>query len=66
MLYVNTVDVSNNDDGTYTAMLECDGVRVRCEGAAWFDEGDNDYMLALFEEWHELAQAGEEGYTIVA
>ena len=65
MLNVNVIDVSDNDDGTYTAMLECDGTRVRCEGAAWFDEMDNDYMLALFEEWVELARAGEEGYRIL-
>lgn len=65
MLYVNTVDVSSNDDGTVTFELECDGTTVRCEGAAWFEDGDNDAMLALFEEVFQLAEAGEEGYTIV-
>lgn len=65
MLNVTVIDVSANDDGTYTAFLECDGTRVRCEGAAWFDECDADYMLALFEEWVDLAREGEEGYTIL-
>jgi hypothetical protein len=65
MLYVDMRDVADNTDGTVSATLVCDGVAVRCEGIAWLDEMDNDERMAVFEEWHELAQAGEEGYVIL-
>lgn len=66
MLYVDTVDVSDNTDGTVDVVLECDGTRVRCTGVAWFDEQDNEEMLALFEEWYSMAQMAEPGYAVLA
>jgi|DEB0MinimDraft_12_1074336.scaffolds.fasta_scaffold01059_2 hypothetical protein len=65
MLHVNVNSVTANTDSTFDVVLECDGTLVQCAGVAWLDEQDNDYMLGLFEEWHDLALEGEEGYTIL-
>jgi hypothetical protein len=65
MLYVETVDVADNADGTMTATLRCDGVTVRCDSMLFFEQLSNDEMIAVFEEWNEFAEAGETGYVFV-
>jgi hypothetical protein len=66
MLYVNVNSVTANTDSTFDVVLECDGTLVQCTGAAWFDAAyDEDELMTVFEEWHDLALGGEEGYTIL-
>ena len=66
MLYVSVNEVAANADGTFDVVLECDGTLVRCEGVAWFDaDHDADELMAVFEEWHDMALEGEEGYVIL-
>ena len=66
MLHVYLESVKENTDGTVDAVVHCDETRLQVTGLAWLDDdADNDYMLALFEEWHTLALEGEEGYTIL-
>lgn len=65
MLYVDVKSVTANEDGTFDVVLECDGVAVQCEGAAWFDCDSDDELMAVFEEWHSMALDAEEGYAIL-
>lgn len=65
MLYVETVAVVDNADGTVSATLRCDGVTVRCDEMMFFEQLDNEEMLAVFEEWNEFANAGETGYVFL-
>lgn len=44
-----------------------DGVKaVQCEDVLYLDFVSYDAMCAVYEEWCELADAGEDGYTFVA
>jgi len=66
MLYVDVKTVTATEDGLFTVVLACDGVEVQCEGVAWFDAAyDEDELIAVFEEWQDLALEPEEGYTFV-
>lgn len=66
MLYVDVKTVTANEDGTFDVVLACDGLEVQCEGVAWFDAAyDEDELMAVFEEWHDLALELEPGYTMV-
>lgn len=66
MLYVDVKTVTANEDSTFDVVLECDGVQVQCAGVAWFDAAhDTDELMAVFEEWHDLALEGEDGYVIL-
>jgi hypothetical protein len=54
-----------NEDGTLTGVLVRDGVRVCCDGIAWWDDVEGDELEALYEEWVLLASVEEEGYTVL-
>lgn len=64
MLHVDVQDVTHNEDGTINATLVCDGTAVRGECIAWLDE-EQELLLAAFEEWHDFATEGEEGFWFV-
>ena len=54
--------VEYNDEGTVDVTLLRDGVFVRCEDIAILEEEALDD--AIFDEWMEYAEAGEQGFKM--
>jgi hypothetical protein len=54
-----------NEDGTFTGVLVREGVRVQCDGIAWWDDCDGELLEELFAEWAMFADEGEEGYMFL-
>lgn len=54
------ISTEANEDGTLNVVVECNGVKVRGEGISYIDD---EFDEAVFEEWLELAEAGEDGFT---
>ena len=54
--------VEYNDEGTVDVTLKQGDLFVRCEDIALWDEGTCDD--AVFEEWLEYAEAGEQGFKM--
>jgi len=66
MQNVKLVDVAHNAQNELCATLTDGNVAVRCEDALFIDFADYDAMCAVYTEWKQLADEGEEGYTFVA
>jgi hypothetical protein len=69
MQHTNTVKLVNvyvNSKQELCATLTNSIKAVQCEDVLFLDFVDYDVMCAVYEEWCELAEAGEEGYTFVA
>lgn len=58
---VEIYNVTWAEDGTVDATLRQGDLYVRCEGIGLWDEELCDE--AVFEEWVEYADAGEDGYS---
>lgn len=65
-MQIKLVNVHYNDSDKLCATLTNGNIGVQCEDIAWWDELADAEMDALFDEWRELADAGEDGYTFVA
>lgn len=63
---VKLVDVAYNYNSELCATLTDGVVAVRCEDVLYLDFVDYAAMCAVYEEWRELADAGEDGYFYVA
>ena len=63
---VKLVNVYVNSAHELCATLTNNTVAVQCEDVLYIDFVDYAAMCATYEEWKQLAQAGEEGYTFVA
>lgn len=63
---VKLVDVAYNSKSELCATLTDGVVAVRCEDVLYLDFVDYAAMCAVYEEWRELADAGEDGYFYVA
>lgn len=63
---VKLVDVNYNAQNELCATLTDGTKAVRCEDVLYLDFVDYDAMCAVYEEWCELADAGELGYYYVA
>lgn len=69
MQNVNTIKLVNvhyNAQNELCATLTNSVVAVQCEDVLYLDFVDDAAMQAVYEEWCELAQANEEGYTFIA
>jgi predicted transcriptional regulator len=53
-----------DEDGVTYATLTNGSVSVTCEDALHYELDEQDDLDAAFDEWCELADAGEEGYTM--
>lgn len=71
---LDTVEVVSVEDGgfyqdAYTSGSTVDVVLKRgnefakCEGILIFEEQDDESMFEYFEEWKQMAQSGEDGYS---
>lgn len=63
-----TVTRAEPHDSGYDVVLH-DSVTnksVRCVDVMYIDMDDEDTRQAVFEEWEELAAAGEPGYEVLA
>lgn len=65
-MQIKLVNVHVNNSNALCATLTDGTVAVQCEGVAYLDFADADDMRAVYDEWRELADAGEDGYTFVA
>ena len=63
---VKLVDVAYNYNSELCATLTNSVKAVRCEDVLYLDFVDYAAMCAVYEEWCELADAGEDGYFYVA
>jgi len=66
MQQVTLTNIYVNSKSELCATLTNSVVAVQCEDVLYLDFVNYDAMCAVYEEWCELAQAGEEGYTFVA
>jgi hypothetical protein len=62
---VKLVNVFVNSKQELCATLTNSIKAVQCEDVLYLDFVDYDAMCAVYNEWCELAEAGEEGYTFV-
>lgn len=65
MQNVRLVNVYINNKQELCATLTDGTVAVHCEDVAYLDFVSYDAMCAVYNEWCELAQAGEDGYTLL-
>ena len=63
---VKLVDVAYNYNSELCATLTNSVKAVRCEDVLYLDFVNYAAMCAVYEEWCELADAGEDGYFYVA
>jgi hypothetical protein len=66
MQKVKLVNVYTNTKQELCATLTDGNIAVECEDVLYIDFVDYDAMAATYEEWCELAEAGEDGYNFVA
>ena len=65
MQTVKLTDVAHNVQNELCATLTNGRVAVRCDDVLYLDFVDDAAMQAVYAEWRELADAGEEGYYYV-
>ena len=63
---VKLVNVHINSKSELCATLTNGVIAVQCEDVLYLDFVDYAAMCAVYEEWCELADAGEDGYYYVA
>lgn len=46
-------------------VLERDGQQLKGTGITYLEEESEDYLDEVFDEWLELAEQGEDGFTLL-
>lgn len=64
MAKVTIESINSNDGEGYDVVLRMGKVRVQCLGVDFVDD-DEDALGDAFEEWLEMAEAGEEGFALL-
>jgi hypothetical protein len=63
---IKLVNVHTNNKNELCATLTDGAIAVQCEDVLYLDFVDEQAMHDTYDEWCELANAGEDGYNFVA